>query len=306
MIHIFYSENFNIDLGLLRYLHPFDGMKFQKVFDDIQSNSNIKFHSPENPISLTLVNEFVNELIELLIIEKVTILRALEVPNIPFVGFSYLDKKILSPMRYGVSATLQATKLALTGKNCWNLAGGYHHASQHNMEGFCIYNDIGITYQELIKSGELINTDQVLIIDTDAHHGNGNARTFLDNDKVKILDVYNSDIYPQSEFTRERIDFPVPVSSGISGDEYLAKYQKALNTLSSDYKVAFVVAGTDVLASDKLGHMKLTIDDVVEREKITLERLKALDIPVVFLGGGGYSKESAQAISAAINRISEL
>lgn len=306
MIHLFYNEEFNINLGLLRYLHPFDGMKFQTVFDAIKHNSNIQLHTPEQPIQQTIVEEFMNELIRRLVHHKVPILRALEVPNIPFVSFNYLDKKILSPMRYGVSATLQATKLALTGKNCWNLAGGYHHASQHNMEGFCIYNDIGITYQELIKSGELINTDQVLIIDTDAHHGNGNARTFLDNDNVKILDVYNSDIYPKSEFTRERIDFPVPVSSGISGDEYLAKYQKALNTLSSGFKVAFVVAGTDVLASDKLGHMKLTIDDVVEREKITLERLQSLDIPVVFLGGGGYSKESAQAISAAINRISEL
>jgi len=306
MIHLFYNEKFNINLGLLRYLHPFDGMKFQKVFNDIQSNPNIELHSPESPIPLQVINEFVNELIELLIIEKITILRALEVPNIPFVGFNYLDKTILSPMRYGVSATLQATKLALTGKNCWNLAGGYHHASQHSMEGFCIYNDIGITYQELIKSGELSSTDQVLIIDTDAHHGNGNARTFIDNDKVTILDVYNSDIYPKSEFTRERINFPVPVYSGISGDKYLVKYQAALNLLSSDYKVAFVVAGTDVLASDKLGKMLLTVGDVVEREKITLERLQSLGIPVVFLGGGGYSKESAQAISATINKLSEL
>jgi len=306
MIHLFYNEKFNIDLGLLRYLHPFDGIKFKTVFDSIKHNPNIQFHTSELPIQQTIVEEFMNELIRRLVHHKIPILRALEVPNIPFVGFNYLDKTILSPMRYGVSATLQATKLALTGKNCWNLAGGYHHASQHSMEGFCIYNDIGITYQELIKSGELLSTDQVLIIDTDAHHGNGNARTFIDNDKVKILDVFNNDIYPKSEFTRERIDFPVPLHSGISGDEYLTKYRAALSKLTSDYKVAFVVAGTDVLASDKLGKMQLTIDDVVEREKITLERLQALGIPVVFLGGGGYSKESAQAISAAISRVSEL
>ena len=80
-------------------------------------------------------------------------------------------------MRWGVAGTLEASKAALAGKNCWNLAGGYHHASQRSAEGFCLYNDIGIAHQELLKTGLLKSDDNILIIDVDAHNGNGNALT---------------------------------------------------------------------------------------------------------------------------------
>lgn len=306
MINVFYDEKLNIDLGLLNYLHPFDGMKFYKIYKDILDNKNLKFHSAVSPISPEVIDEFANELIGMLITEKVPVMRALEVPSIPFIKFSYIDRKVLLPMRYGVSNTLKAAQLALAGQNCWNLAGGYHHASQHSMEGFCVYNDIGITYQELIKSNQLNPSDKLLIIDTDAHHGNGNARTFMDNHNVTILDVFNESIYPLTHSTRERVDIPVPVPAKVTGDVYLASYQDALNKLTGEYKIAFVVAGTDVLETDKLGGMSLTIEDVVKREMTTLQHLKTLGIPVVFLGGGGYSRESAKAVSGAINELSAL
>ena len=305
MIHVFYDDKFNIDLGVLNYLHPFDGLKFKKIFNSINSNQKLELHSSIPPISMDLINEFTNELLRMLIVEKVPVMRALEVPNIPFVNFKYLDKKVLLPMRCGVNATLKAAKLALTGEYCWNLSGGYHHASQHSMEGFCIYNDIGITYQELIKSGELLPEDNVLIIDTDAHHGNGNARTFMDNSKIKILDVYNESIYPLTHSTRERVNFPLALPSGVKSKQYLSSYQKVLNELTDDYKLAFIVAGTDVLKTDKLGGMSLTVDNVVERDLITLSRLKELKVPCVFLGAGGYSKESAESTSASITRLSQ-
>ncbi len=306
MINVFYDEKLNIDLGLLNYLHPFDGMKFYKIYQDILDNKNLTFHSTAEPISLEIVNEFANELIGMLITEKVPIMRALAIPAIPFVKFSYIDCKVLLPMRYAVNNTLKAAQLALKGQNCFILSGGYHHASQHSMEGFCIYNDIGITYQELIKSKLLNASDKLLIIDTDAHHGNGNARTFMDNHNVTILDVYNESIYPLTYSTRERVDIPVPLPAKVTGDVYLASYQDALNKLTGEYKIAFVVAGTDVLQTDKLGGMNLVIEDVVKREMITLQHLKTLGIPVVFLGGGGYSRESAKAVSGAINELSAL
>jgi histone deacetylase 11 len=45
MINVFYDEKLNIDLGLLNYLHPFDGMKFYKIYQDILDNKNLTFHS---------------------------------------------------------------------------------------------------------------------------------------------------------------------------------------------------------------------------------------------------------------------
>lgn len=210
-------------------------------------------------------------------------------------------------MRLAVAGTLLGAEKALeSGGIMWNLSGGFHHASNLNMEGFCIYNDIGISYQQLRKNGQLSETDKVLIIDVDAHHGNGNAYSFKDNENVHLLDVYNEDIYPTSQYTRNRVNFPVPLKSGVEGCEYLEKLTQALELITGHYALAFVIAGTDVLAVDKLGGFKLTVEDVAKREKIILSHLKTLEIPTVVTGGGGYSKQSASAIAAAIKACSTL
>lgn len=177
---------------------------------------------------------------------------------------------------------------------------------QQNMEGFCIYNDVGICHQQLIKGGLLAPNDKIVIIDTDAHHGNGNAYTFMENKQVTILDVYNAGIYPTSGYTRDRVNIPVPLPPGTDGQTYLQRYREALEKLDGDYRLAFVIAGTDTLISDKLGGLCLSIDDVAEREKLTFQALRQRSIPAVMLGGGGYSKDGAKSVIRAISRCVEL
>lgn len=306
-MNVLYSEYFNIDLGLLSYLHPFDGGKFRKIHSALKSSDGVTFLSINNPISMAVIDDFLSSMMRKKVRDSVFVFRALEVPKIPFVSFSFLDRKILTPMRWGVAGTILGAEKALAdGGIYWNLSGGYHHAMPQNMEGFCIYNDIGICYQQLVKRGLLSPEDKILIIDTDAHHGNGNAYTFMDNERVTLLDVYNAGIYPTSGYTRDRVDIPVPLPPGTEGGAYLQRYGEALDRLADDYRLAFVVAGTDVLASDKLGGLCLTTDDVVEREKLTVCALKKRSLPTVFLGGGGYSRGSADSVIAAISACSEL
>lgn len=303
---ICYNDHFNFDLGLLGYLHPFDGAKFRHVHNAIAKENAIEIISPESEISQSIIDEFVDPLIQRHLKHKDHIYRALEVPKIPFAGMKFLDKKILSPMRWGVAGTILSARQAFVDQFCWNLSGGYHHASQHSIEGFCIYNDIGIAYQELSKSGHISSSDKILIIDTDAHHGNGNARTFLENRNVTLLDVYNRDIYPTTPSTRNRVDISVALRSGTTGKDYLDAYERALSDISCTYKIAFVVAGTDVLLNDKLGGMQLSSEDVVKRERLTIAKLNSLSIPTVIWGGGGYSKESADAITKSIVSAAQL
>lgn len=303
---VIYSNNYNINLGLLNYLHPFDGVKFKTIFDALKPNKKVKFIEPVEQTSMDVIDDFLSGMMRKKVRDSVFVFRALEVPRIPFVSFTFLDRKILSPMRWGVSGTLLGAEKALkSGGVWWNLSGGYHHAMPQNMEGFCIYNDIGICYQQLLKKGILTAEDKILIVDIDAHHGNGNAYTFMDNRQVTILDVYNAGIYPTSGFTRDRVDIPVPLPPGTDGETYLKLYAEALERLDSDYRLAFVVAGTDVLMSDKLGGLCLSLEDVAEREKMTLEALTGRSIPTVMLGGGGYSKDSAKSVIRAISVCAE-
>ncbi len=304
---VLYSRHYNIDLGLLNYLHPFDGTKFRSIYDSLKDNDEIEFIEPFAPVSMDEVDEFLSSIMRHRVRNRNGIFKALEIPRIPFVSFSYLDHKILTPMRWGVAGTILGTREALmNGGVYWNVSGGYHHAMQQNMEGFCIYNDIGICHQQLTKEGILSPEDKILIIDTDAHHGNGNAYTFMDNRQVSILDIYNAGIYPTTGYTRDRVDIPVPLPPGTEGSVYLNKYGEALSKLNGDFRLAFVVAGTDTLKCDKLGGLGLSIDDVVEREKLTIQALKDRSIPTVVLGGGGYSKESAPCVASAISACAAI
>jgi len=217
---VYYHPQYNINLGLLNYLHPFDGQKFLKVFKAVHQLDNMQLTQPDSPVSATIIHSFIDELQQRLLLKKRYILRALEIPYIPLLPFSAIDKRILLPMRWGVAGTIAATEDALKGNNAWNLSGGYHHATPRNSQGFCIYNDIGIAVQQMQMRGLLDTSEKILIIDIDAHHGNGNAYTFMENKNITLFDIYNNDIYPQNNLTKERVDINVPLQAGITGIEY--------------------------------------------------------------------------------------
>ena len=300
---IYYHPRYNINLGILNSLHLFDGKKFEKVFKSISNLENVNISSVSGPVSQGTIDEFVGDLLRRLLSSKRYILQALEVPYIPLLPFSIINNRILEPMKWAVSGTSEAAAGALSGKNAWNLSGGYHHASKSSAEGFCIYNDVGIAVESLLKNNAISHQDNILIIDVDAHHGNGNAYVFMDNNRVSILDIYNNDIYPKSDYTKERVNINIPLRSKTRGDEYLTKLATGLNGIQGNYKIAFVIAGTDVLDSDPLGGLNLSISDCVSRDKIVISKLQSLSIPYVFLGGGGYGKDSAPAIIESISAL---
>ncbi len=302
-LNVYYNDNYNINLGVLSALHPFDGAKFAKVIEDIEALHTIEIVDPETSVSEILIDDFVDSLQCLLLKKKRYILKALEVSYIPLIPFSWIDRKILLPMRWGVSGTIEASLSAISGKACWNLSGGYHHASRASSEGFCIYNDIGIALDVLKRNSKVSEDDAILIIDIDAHHGNGNAHIYMENSSVFLFDIYNNDIYPYSPYTKERVDINIPLRSGAKGDEYLDRLENSLNRLCGDFKLAFVIAGTDVLSSDPLGGLSLSISECAERDLLVARTLSELSIPFVFLGGGGYCSESAKAISAGIKNV---
>ncbi len=306
---IFYHKNFNIDFGVFNFLHPFDGVKFRRVFDEIKDLPHIDISAPSQPMPLATLKKHADRVIKNLYESKRYILRALELPQIPLIPFSFIDRKILLPMRWGVAATLEGARLALHGVNCWNLAGGYHHANRASCEGFCIYNDINLTIQELREEGKITLDSRILIVDVDAHHGNGNAHEFREDAAITILDQYNVDIYPRSDFSKKRIDIALPMRNGSDGESYLQALRGGLQSLrekaalEGSFALAFVIAGTDVLQSDALGRMHLSIEECIQRDVMILDCLKELQIPFVVLGGGGYSKESALAIAGSIRKV---
>ncbi|MEO5687238.1 MAG: hypothetical protein ABIR54_07745 [Burkholderiaceae bacterium] len=112
--------------------------------------------------------------------------------------------------------------------------------------------------------------------------------------------AYNIDPYPNSPATKRRVDIGLPLPSGTSGSDYLTRLRGGLERLTAGARLAFVVAGTDVLASDPLGALGLSVQECAERDRLVFARLKQLGVPAVFLAGGGCGRESAEAMIAGI------
>ena len=123
------------------------------------------------------------------------ICKCLEVPLFFLPEFT-MRMRVLEPMQLALKGSIDAACLAL--KHGWaiNLAGGYHHAHCQGGGGFCIYPDITFIVHYIRKWHGI---RRVMIVDLDAHQGNGHEIDFINDDDVCIVDAYNPYIYPGDE-----------------------------------------------------------------------------------------------------------
>lgn len=87
-----------------------------------------------------------------------------------------LERALLTPMRAHVAGTALAAALALSHGWAINLGGGMHHAHADAGGGWCCYADITLALRRVrAASGGAVR--RVLLVDLDAHQGNGAAVT---------------------------------------------------------------------------------------------------------------------------------
>ncbi len=107
-------------------------------------------------------------------------------------------------------------------ENGWgiNIGGGFHHCSSTRGGGFCAYADITLCVH-VARRDNPGRVSKVMIVDLDAHQGNGHERDFRDDKSVYIFDAFNPYIYPHDVYARERIDKVAELPSGVADDEYI-------------------------------------------------------------------------------------
>ena len=104
---------------------------------------------------------------------------------------------LLNPMLRATQGTIEGTAMALTKGYAVNLGGGLHHADAKGGGGFCCYADITLAIREARVFGKI---KKAMIIDLDAHQGNGHERDFLEDDDCYIIDFYNAGIFPGDSY----------------------------------------------------------------------------------------------------------
>ena len=208
-----------------------------------------------------------------------------------------LSRSLVERERLIAGGTVQAALYALEQGVAMNIAGGTHHAYSNRGEGFCMLNDQAIAAQYLLDQGL---ATKILIVDLDVHQGNGTAEIFEKNPAVFTFSMHGEKNYP---FRKEKSDLDIGLPNGTEDEAYLAKLKEILPNLLEKVKPDFVfyLSGVDVLATDKLGKLSLSIEGCKERDRFVLQNLKHFNLPVQISMGGGYSEEIKHIVEAHAN-----
>lgn len=149
-----------------------------------------------------------------------------------------------------------------------SLGGGLHHAHRRYGEGFCIYNDVAFSALYLLQEYGL---ERVLIVDTDAHAGNGTSDYFYDTSKVLFIDLHQDPftIYPGTGFPHQigkgegkgyTINVPLPVLAGDAS--YELAFDEIVQPVAEEFQPQIIIrnGGSDPHFADGLTSLGLTLE----------------------------------------------
>ncbi len=213
------------------------------------------------------------------------------------IGFP-MRPALIARGRVIAQGTLDCARIAIAKTGvALNIAGGTHHSFAGRGEGFCVFNDIAIAANELLHFGEI---NKAVVIDLDVHQGNGTAHIFAEDPRVFTLSFHGAKNYPNR---KPPSDLDVGFPDGTGDEVYLHRLYEVLpNLLDTEQPdIVFFLSGVDVLESDKLGRLALSIQGCKERDRFVFQCCKDRNLPVAVSMGGGYSKRLATIIEAHAN-----
>ena len=193
--------------------------------------------------------------------------------------------------------TIKASEFALDYGIAMNIAGGTHHAYSNRGEAFCLLNDQAIGARYLQNKGL---AKKILIVDLDVHQGNGTAQIFQNDSSVFTFSMHGKSNYP---FKKEKSDFDIALENDTNDSTYLKLLKTTLPKLIEEQEPDFVyyLCGVDVIASDKLGKLGMSIEGCKARDQFVLEQCKHNSIPIMCSMGGGYSPNIKTIVDAHAN-----
>ena len=199
-------------------------------------------------------------------------------------GFPW-SVQLIERSRRSSGATIQACKSAYETGFGVNLAGGTHHAFHDRAEGYCLFNDSVIASRVLQHKGDAQN---IAIIDTDVHQGNGTAALVQHDPSVFTLSIHGKLNYP---IRKEQSDLDIPLEDDASDQDFLDALEQGLSTLFSKFKPDLLIylAGADPYVDDKLGRLAISKQGLRERNKMVYEIAIRKSLPIAVTMAGGYA-----------------
>ena len=212
------------------------------------------------------------------------------------IGFE-MTPELVERGRYIAHATYECALYAKQYGVSLNVAGGTHHSFADHGEGFCVFNDVCIASNLLLSRGE---ANRILIVDLDVHQGNGNASIMANEPRVFVFSMHGEKNYP---FRKPPSDLDIDLPNETDDETYLNILKQTLPRLIAEHNpdLIFYQSAVDVLATDKLGKLSLTLEGCKQRDEFVLNQAKAHNIPIAIVMGGGYSEAVEQVVEAHCN-----
>jgi len=211
---------------------------------------------------------------------------------------------------YAVGGTLKAVNFVMEEKvqNAFALVRPPgHHAKKYQAGGFCIFNNVAIAAECLLKKHKL---KRVLILDIDAHHGNGTQEIFYETNKVLYMSLHEDprgfpgtgfvDEIGQNEGLGYTVNIPLPFRT--SDEIYLKTIDEVAKPIIQQYKPQFILvsAGSDGHYTDPVGSLSLSALCYQEVYETMINLASEIcDGKLVSVLEGGYSLDFVGKIAAA-------
>lgn len=191
-----------------------------------------------------------------------------------------------------VGGTLTALDALLTNKTklAIHFPGAKHHAQADHSSGFCIFNDFAIAAD--IASKE--HGKNIIIIDIDAHHGDGVENLTADNPKVLTFSVHQDGIFPGTgDESKPGYFYNIPLQAGSGDKELLDAIEQFIDVIGARDRIwdwqpdlLFITCGADGHSEDPLTNLNYSVEGFIAVAKRVKERFP--DLPILLGGAGGY------------------
>ncbi len=206
------------------------------------------------------------------------------------------------------AGSTQCGRLAIKHGFCYCFSGGMHHAHADHGSGFCLVNDVVIAARKLQAEKRV---DRVWVIDVDAHKGDGSAAITATDPSIATLSIHMAhgwpldgppvmdDGTPNPAFIASDIDIAVAPGQESDYVENLGDGLARLDRLGPA-DLAIVVHGSDPYKGDELPStrpLKLTLRQMLERDRLIYGFLKKRRVPAAYLMAGGYGENVWQVYS---------
>ncbi|MEE8632519.1 MAG: histone deacetylase [Candidatus Bathyarchaeia archaeon] len=169
-----------------------------------------------------------------------------------------------------------------------------HHAGPTYAMGFCVFNNVSVAASYLATKG----LRRILILDIDAHHGNGTQEIFYDTGNVLYISLHEDPHeFPGVGFEDEvgrddglgyTINIPFPLRTG--DDAYLKAMHEIVIPVTSEFAPQFILlsVGYDGYFRDPVGRLNLSfqIYPLIFRKMLDLASATCEDKLVAVLEGG--------------------